>query len=120
MLGPLKEAAGFDPRLKDCAKSVEEALYGLEDAANTLRDLSDSIGEEPERLESVLDRLDLISRLGKKYGPGIDAVNEHKAAVDAELERLDGLETETASIEAALRERKREGGLYCQTTLASA
>ncbi len=114
LLAPLKEAAGFDPRLKGSAESVEEALYGLEDAANTLRDLADSIGEEPERLESVLDRLDLISRLSKKYGPGIDAILEHKAAVDAELERLDGLETETVSLEAALESAKEQAKVIAE------
>ncbi|MBE9528719.1 MAG: DNA repair protein RecN [Proteobacteria bacterium] len=119
LLAPLKEAAGFDPRLKSSAESVEEALYGLEDAANTLRDLADSIGEEPERLDEILDRIDLIGKLIKKYGPDIDAVLAHKATVDAELASLGESEAETASAEAALKEAgERASGIATELSKA--
>jgi DNA repair protein RecN (Recombination protein N) len=119
LLGPLKEAAGFDPRLKECAESVEEALYGLEDAANTLRDLADSIGEEPERLDVILDRLDFIGKLIKKYGPDVDAVLAYKATVDAELDSLGESEAETRAAEAALKEAgERAAGIATELSKA--
>ncbi len=106
LLGPLKEAAGFDSRLKESAEAVEEALFSLEDAANTLRDLSGSISEEPERLDIVLDRIDTIHRLSRKYGPGIEAVLEHKAEIDTELVELEKSVTERAGLEAALEKAR--------------
>jgi DNA repair protein RecN (Recombination protein N) len=80
----LREAAETDPRVGPLARSVESALYQLEDASRELASYRDSLEYDPARHEQVEARLDLIRTLKRKYGDTIDAVLLY--AEDAERE----------------------------------
>ncbi len=79
------------------------AAEGLEDRARELsilaQDLSASLAEliasleyAPQKLEETEQRLDRISRLCVKYAVPADGLEEHRAALEAELAALDGLD----------------------------
>jgi DNA repair protein RecN (Recombination protein N) len=87
-LKPLREIAHLDEKLTKSIESIESAVYALEDAASFLRDYSQSVEYDPELLEHIGDRLDLIGRLKKKYGPTIEDVLRKKEEADRELDGL--------------------------------
>jgi DNA repair protein RecN (Recombination protein N) len=60
-----------------------------EDLALTLRRYADTVEFNPERLEEVEERLELITRLRRRYGVTIEAVLQHADKARAELETLD-------------------------------
>lgn len=89
-LTELREAAEFDPAIKEAVENVESSLYQLEDAASFLRDHGESLEADPDSLDRVSGRLAMISRLRKKYSATVEELLEKQAAMTAELEEITG------------------------------
>ncbi|MXW04121.1 MAG: DNA repair protein RecN [Gemmatimonadetes bacterium] len=85
----LEEAERIDPSLGEALESVRTARYQLDDCTDFLRRYRDRVEYDPARLEEVLDRLDLIGRLKRKYGATLEEVAAHRARIAGELERMD-------------------------------
>ena len=98
----LREVAVFDERLVKPAEAIETSLFQLEDAGTFLRDYSGSIEDDPDELERVGARLDLLSTLKKKYGPALVDVIERKAALAKELEGLSTLDEQLSVLDKRL------------------
>ena len=88
VLNKLKDASRFDERLKSAIESLESAVCHIEDASSFLRDYSQGISFEPDRLEEVDNRLDDINKLKKKYGQTIETILAKKAEIDRELDSI--------------------------------
>lgn len=78
----------LDDTLGEQSQVVETALYQLEEVARTMRAYRDEIAYDPERLEQVEERIDLIANLKRKYG---DSIAEVLAFADRAQEELDGI-----------------------------
>ena len=114
VLDDLKEVSGIDARAGDAVKSAEEALLLLEETGYFLRDYKDGIDFNPQRLEQVQERLDLIKGLTKKYGGDIREILDYKEKALSELEglqhaeeRQDDLKTELKGLRNTLTEKAR-------------
>jgi len=79
----LDELSRFDEQFREALTQLESARITVEDIGQTLRSYADSIDSSPERLAEVEDRLALLERLKRKYGPSLDNV----IALGAELQR---------------------------------
>jgi DNA repair protein RecN (Recombination protein N) len=99
----LEELSRFDEQFRQSLTQLDSARITAEDIGQTLREYANNIDSSPERLAEVEDRLALLDRLKRKYGPSLDEV----IALGAELERklaemenkdevLRGLKTELA------------------------
>lgn len=62
----MDKAAQFLPEAEDAAQKLREAGFLLEDVDSSLENLG--VDFDPSALESIEDRLDLLYRLGLKYG----------------------------------------------------
>ncbi|MDO8363007.1 MAG: DNA repair protein RecN [Actinomycetota bacterium] len=82
---------------------MEVRLRGLSaevgDVAAELRAQADSIDEDPERLEAVRERMQLLRDLRRKYGDTLAEVISFHAEVDARLAELEGYEQRVAQLE---------------------
>lgn len=85
----LEEAERIDPSLGEALESVRTARYQLDDCTDFLRRYRDRVEYDPARLEEVLDRLDLIGRLKRKYGATLEEVAAHRERIAGELDRMD-------------------------------
>jgi len=106
ILNDLKEIAEIDSRADETVRSVEEALPLLEETGYFLRDYKDGLDVDPRRLEQVQERLELIKRLGKKYGGSIQDILEFKEKVAEELDELRNSEEALGSLKEELEEIK--------------
>lgn len=71
----LEDVVQYDEKeLKPILEQLQSAYYQLEDAAFQLRDYRDEVEFNPERLDEVEQRLDLISTLRRKYGESVDEI----------------------------------------------
>jgi DNA repair protein RecN (Recombination protein N) len=70
----LEELARYEPRFEDAAAALESARINVEDVGATVRDYAGGIHASPEHLAEVEDRLALLDRLKRKYGPQLDDV----------------------------------------------
>lgn len=63
-----RRASGWAPELSEAAGDIESARLTLEDAAERIRELRDSLDFSPEEYDELETRLALLRRLEKKYG----------------------------------------------------
>jgi len=81
--------ANLAPSVEPLSKELAEAKARLEEVAHSLQSLAGRWEADPAVLEEALNRLDLLSRLKKKYGSSVEAVLAHAERLRADL---DGLE----------------------------
>jgi DNA repair protein RecN (Recombination protein N) len=87
-LAMIREIARIDHGVAETLDLLESARPLVEDAAVSLRRHKDRYDDDPQRLESVEERLDLIKRLEKKYGEGTEGILRHREEAAAEMEKL--------------------------------
>ena len=104
----LEEAEQIDPSLGEALESVRTARYQLDDCTDFLRRYRDRVEYDPARLEEVLDRLDLVGRLKRKYGATLEEVAAHRERIAGELDRMDTVDERRnhlrGEVDSALRE----------------
>ena len=66
--GLLDRVSALSPEMESAEKNVNDALFMLEDAAETLRDFKSSLDFSPEEYDALENRLSALRRLFKKYG----------------------------------------------------
>jgi DNA repair protein RecN (Recombination protein N) len=101
----LKEAGRIDAAFMAQAETLEDITFRLEDIAGELRQHSQSIDNDPGRLERVEERLDLLNRLKRKYGGSLEAVQDHLETVNQALEGLENLADRIQETEAQIEEQ---------------
>jgi DNA repair protein RecN (Recombination protein N) len=70
----IEELARYEPKFHAALAAVESARISVEDVGATVRDYAGGIQASPERLAEIEDRLALIDRLKRKYGPAPEDV----------------------------------------------
>ncbi|MBR3018649.1 MAG: DNA repair protein RecN [Clostridia bacterium] len=86
----LQPIEGLDDAYASLRSRLDALYYEAEDIGLTLRDLLEKLDADPDRLEAVQSRLDLIRRLSRKYG----------GATTGEMaEKLKEIEKELSSFE---------------------
>ena len=70
----VEELARYEPKFQESLAALENARISVEDVGATLRDYAGGIHASPEHLAEIEDRLALLDRLKRKYGPVLDDV----------------------------------------------
>jgi DNA repair protein RecN (Recombination protein N) len=104
----LTGAGGVDAELDALSERLGALVLELGDVAHGLRAYLDRVEADPERLAAVEERFETIDRLQRKHGGSIESVLSHAERCRGEIERLEGAETRSAEIEAALAEAEEE------------
>jgi DNA repair protein RecN (Recombination protein N) len=68
----LEELARYEPKFHEAVVALESARISVEDVGATLRDYAGGIQASPERLAEIEERLALLDRLKRKYGPTLE------------------------------------------------
>jgi DNA repair protein RecN (Recombination protein N) len=84
----LSELVRLDSSMNDSANSLSEAIYQLEDVAANVSSYVTDIEDNPRRLEEIEERLDMITRLKRKYGSTIEEILQRADEDRTELETL--------------------------------
>src|SRR5207248_785424 len=85
----LEELAGIDPSLASVAAAVRGAAAELDEAARTLSRYAGHAGGDPQRLEEIDERLEVLRRLARKHGGSLAAALQRREAMKSELESLE-------------------------------
>jgi len=85
----LQSVAEIDKELGALGETVQRSLYELEDVSTQLRSYLGRIAFEPDRLETIEERLTLLTRLKRKYAPSLGEVLSLKDDFDREIEALE-------------------------------
>jgi DNA repair protein RecN (Recombination protein N) len=106
----LGELAKIDPDVTAALPALEGAQVHLEEAASRLRPLRDRVVFDPERLEEIDARLDILIKLKRKYGESEEVILAHRDRIRAELERMEHREELLAAAEARVARLADEAG----------
>lgn len=104
----LAQVAAYDPQLGALADELRSAEAITSDVVNELSKFADSFEADPERLNEVEERLDLLHKLGRKYGADEEAIlafRDRAARERDQLVRHDEEMSRLAVSEAHLAER---------------
>jgi len=86
--GALSEAERYFPEIHTLAERVKSIEYDLEDCSAEMRNFSSQIEYDPEELERIETRLDMIYRLGLKYGNSVEVMLDFLAKSKEELNNI--------------------------------
>ena len=100
----LEEVADVDPALNPIRESLLSTRVAMEDAAFTLRDRLSQLDSSPERLEEVENRLALLDRLKRKYGPSLEDVMRTWEQVSSDLRDVESTEELVSTLENRLND----------------
>jgi len=103
IIAKVREMSSIDHSVSDILNMLESALPAIEDAAISLRGYKDRYDFEPEKLAEIEERLELIKKLEKKYGEGIETVFRYRIEAEKELKGLEFTDERLDSIEAELK-----------------
>ncbi len=68
----VEELARYEPKFQEALAALDSARISIEDVGATLRDYAGGIQASPERLAEIEERLALLDRLKRKYGPTLE------------------------------------------------
>jgi DNA repair protein RecN (Recombination protein N) len=83
------KGAGIDPGLAPIKESLAEIEIKLEDASLALRDYKKTVHMDPNRLEELEERLELLNGLKRKYGLTLEDVLKYKNKLASMMYDLD-------------------------------
>ena len=96
------ELASIDPQFGAHLSARDAIKSQLEDLAQVLRSYGDAVDASPEKLQQVEDRLALLERLKRKYGPSLQEVIDTGASLRSERDLLTGEGRAAADLDAQL------------------
>lgn len=85
----LRDGGRFLPELRPDAEKLESLSYELEDVADHLRELDDDPDDDPTALDLIEERLDLLYRLGAKYGGDEESMLHFLEKARSELDQIE-------------------------------
>ena len=108
----LLDAARFLPSLQDTADRLNSISYELQDCHESLRDASSQLDYDPEQLEQIEERLDLLYRLGLKYGGTEEKMLEYLEECREELTSITLSEENAARFASEYKAAKKRAKEY--------
>lgn len=115
---PLTSLQRLDPPLARLQETFDAIYYGVESLARELETYRESVELDPDRLEEVRRRRDVLFRLSKKYGGSLEAVLRTLQESRAELDLVDSADADVRTLEG--RERAARAALADRAALLSA
>ena len=103
----MEQLAELDPDAQELAGEIGEYAYLAEDHSARLRDYCNQLENDPIRLEAVVERLDVLQSLKRKYGETLEAVLRYADESEQELKQIENLDREIEAQEKKTEESEQ-------------
>ena len=84
----MQSAAAYSAAYEELANDLTDIYYNLRDCAESIGDAIDELESDPQRLEEIEERLDLLGRLTRKYNCTADELPALAETMQKRLEEL--------------------------------
>ena len=98
----IEELARYDPRFHEALTALDSARISVEDVGASVRDYAGGMQASPEHLSEVEDRLAILDRLKRKYGPALDDVIRFGEEVRGKLAAMENKDETLRQLRAEL------------------
>ena len=85
----LKKNTHIDSRLKEPTETLESGVIGIQDVARFLEDYKRGLEFDPEKLEMIRERLNLLNTLKRKYNKSVEEILAYKQQIKRELNLIE-------------------------------
>lgn len=112
------QISDLNPQLKSIYDTLNEIMYSLEDTAHEIKEFGETVEFDEQTLNEIEERLDLISRLKRKYGNSIEEILEYLKKAESELNDIKLSDERTYELKEELKnitkELKEKGNVLTQ------
>ncbi|MCK5176732.1 MAG: DNA repair protein RecN, partial [Candidatus Aenigmarchaeota archaeon] len=84
----LVKAAEFDKKLLDTAEIISSSAINLKEYAKELRNYSENLEINPQKLNQTEERIEILEKMKKKYGPKLSDVLNNLEKFESELNEI--------------------------------
>lgn len=104
----MESLAQYGKDYENILEKVEKIYYEVEDLTYSIENIQDSMDIDEYRLNAIVDRLDMINKLKKKYGEDISEILMYRDKIKKELDLLDESNFEEKKLNKKLEELLKE------------
>ncbi|NPV37796.1 MAG: DNA repair protein RecN [Brevinematales bacterium] len=116
ILHPLADIAGMDKTYQEIYEILDTVFTQTQEAASLIREARDTIDFDPEKMNSLIERLETIKDLKRKYKKNtVQELLDYLTECQDRLRRFSNRAEEIASIQKEIEETQR---LYSEKALA--
>ena len=87
-LKAIESIKDYDKSLESAYEGLSSAMYSIEDISHDISHFGKGIEYDENILNDIEERLDLISKLKRKYGENIEQINEFAKKAQKELDEI--------------------------------
>ena len=102
------EMAQFDANAQELVQLLQSAHPLLKDASLLVRRLRDGYESDPNRLNALEDRLELLKKIGRKYGEDYESLQSFRSSAEEELRSLEQIEEQMSAGEETIARHAAE------------
>ncbi|HEY97924.1 MAG TPA: DNA repair protein RecN [Dehalococcoidia bacterium] len=88
VLPVMRQIAAADTSMQGRLDYLEEMVHGLEEMAREVNSYGENLNYDPQRLEEVQERLELLQSFRRKYGDAIEEMLGYLEKAESDLENL--------------------------------
>ncbi|MHB9035913.1 MAG: DNA repair protein RecN [Armatimonadota bacterium] len=96
--GSAEKMAVMDPSMSAFVENLNTALIAAQDALVQIRDYMDEVEANPDRLEQIEERLDIIRTLKRKYGDTVEDVLKYGDDLAGKIDDLTNAEARSGQL----------------------
>lgn len=104
----MQSAAEYNGEYTGIADSLTDIYYNLRDLSEGISDAIDNLESDPQRLEEIEERLDLLNRLTRKYNCSCDELPALAEKMQTRLEELLNFDKNRDELTAACSKAEKE------------
>lgn len=104
----ISKMSNIDSRLNEIFKRLDSALTEIREVAYEVRDYTDDLTGDPQRIDELETRLHRLRKLLLKHGPTVEDCLRKKDQIKAQLSALNSPKAFMAEIKARLEEKRKE------------
>ena len=110
----IQRAASLNADYESISESITDVYYNLRDCIESISDAADSVESDPQRLEEIDERLDLLNRLKRKYGCECNELPALAEKMQTRLEELLSYDKNRDQLEADYKESEYNARVSAQ------
>lgn len=110
----IQRAASLNGEYESISESITDVYYNLRDCIEAISDAADSVESDPQRLEEIDERLDLLNRLTRKYGCECNELPSLAEKMQTRLEELLSYDKNRDQLEADYKEAENNALVAAQ------